>query len=140
LFESGEIAGAEQAARREVTIAPDSFDANLLLGRILRARHKAADAFPFLERAAALRPRSEFALVELAEAQIDNGGAARAAIVLEEIARHGGSSFGLHHALARAYRELGRQDKAARDEAARLHFEFFEKLRSRPGDTPATAR
>jgi predicted Zn-dependent protease len=138
LFESGEIAGAEQAARREVTIAPDSFDANLLLGRILRARHKTADAFPFLERAAVLRPRSEFALVELAEAQIDNGGAAQAAIVLEEIARHGGASFGLHHALARAHRVLGRQEEA--DEAAHLHVEFLEKLRSRPGDKPAMAR
>jgi|ERR1035441_1301406 predicted Zn-dependent protease len=117
LFESGDATGAEQSAREELAISSDSFETNLLLGRILRARHKTSESLTCLERAVAIQPRSELARIQLAEVVIDAGHADRAILMLDEVQQHAGSSSALHQALARAYRELGQTSEAARERA-----------------------
>jgi predicted Zn-dependent protease len=141
LFAAGEALGAEQAVREELVTSPNSFEANLLMGRILRTCHRGAEALPFLRKAADSQPPSEAAFVELAEATTDTAHPEEALSLLDETARRGGSSAELHRALARAYAALGRESDTQRErqlaaqrddnaQAEELHEQLLAKLGS----------
>jgi tetratricopeptide (TPR) repeat protein len=58
LLFTGDADGAEQALREALAGSPNDYEANYFLGSVLATRGRPAEARPFVERAAALRPQS----------------------------------------------------------------------------------
>jgi predicted Zn-dependent protease len=101
---------------------PDSPELNLLLGESWLESKEVAKAIPPLEKAVAADPKLLRARAVLGRAYVEDGQAARGVPHLEA-ALPTDEDGSLHLQLARAYRETGRADDAARTLAA------FQELR-----------
>jgi thioredoxin-like negative regulator of GroEL len=76
-YRNGDLAAAEQAFRQLATDRDDWYGGHYMLGRVLVARGKTAEALPELQRAFELEARPDVALM-LASAALDEGQPSRA--------------------------------------------------------------
>jgi predicted Zn-dependent protease len=121
-FIAHEYAEARPLLEELLKQEPDSAELNLLLGDSWLESREVAKAIPPLEKAVEADPKLLRARAALGRAYVEDGQAARGVPHLEAalLTDEDGS---LHLQLARAYRETGRPDEAARTLAA------FQELR-----------
>jgi tetratricopeptide (TPR) repeat protein len=111
LFATGDLAGSRKAFLKELEHDPNDFQANLHVGAMLRLDQNYAEALPYFQRAAAVRPNDtaiqyQIALVRLAEGKVEE---ARAS--LESIVKASPTFVEAHVSLATVYyREKRKQD------------------------------
>ena len=122
LFIAHEYAAARPLLEDLLKQEPGSADLNLLLGEAWLESKDSAKAIPYLEKAVEADPKLLRARASLGRAYVEDGPAARAVPHLEA-ALPTDEDGSLHFQLARACRETGRPDEAARTLAA------FEEIR-----------
>lgn len=107
---------AEQALRNAVQWAEQGALADewpaLDLGIFLLDQSRAAEALPFLKKAASLAPTSELCREKLGTALVAAGSAAEGVKELEAAARLAPNNPKIHFELGRAYRNAGELEKA----------------------------
>ncbi len=121
-FIAREYAAARPLLEDLLKQEPDSAELNLLLGESWLESRDVAKAIPPLEKALKADPKGLRARAALGRAYLENGEAARGVPHLEA-ALPTDEDGSLHLQLARAYRDTGRPDEAARILAA------FQELR-----------
>jgi tetratricopeptide (TPR) repeat protein len=101
-----EEAEAEEALREQIARTPNDFDANHRLGALMVTEARVAEAIPYLEHAAQIKPDDYGNAYELALANADAGNDARARDEVQALlARHDAAP--LHHLLAEVDEKLG---------------------------------
>jgi tetratricopeptide (TPR) repeat protein len=124
--------GAAKAFRRELEIDPNHFEANLLLGNLLRDGGRAEEALTYLNRAARLRSDDVAVKFSLGACYVALGRTEEALPLLESVAAAVPGHLQTHMQLAVVYHRLGRTEDVARERATvgRLQSEaetsFFE--------------
>jgi tetratricopeptide (TPR) repeat protein len=118
LMEENDWAGAVQAFRDEVAVDPNHFEAQLLLGTLLREEGHAEEALVHLERAARLRPDHVSVDFGLGCALADLGRDAEAVGHLERAVEKSPDDMKARVQLAGVYFRLGRTEDAARQREA----------------------
>lgn len=117
LLLTGDPDGAEAAFRKELSGHPNDYDANLGLGQILAERKQFAEALPFFEHAASLRPESGEPRVGRGECFAHTGELQKARVDLEFAAKSMPDSLDAHQNLAAVYAGLKMRADAAREQA-----------------------
>jgi len=105
--------GAVEAFRAELSIDPNHFESNLLLGTLLREEGKTGEALDHLRRAARLRPDDLAVRFSLGAACVSAGRLEEARDLLEPVARAAPSHLPTQVQLAVVYSRLGESEKAA---------------------------
>ncbi|HXK08954.1 MAG TPA: tetratricopeptide repeat protein [Vicinamibacteria bacterium] len=116
--ERSDWAGAMEAFRRELEIDPNHFESNLLLGSLLHEGARHAEALPYLEHAARLRPDDLRATFSLGAVEVALGRTEEALPLLEKVAAAAPDHLETQMQLAIAYHRLGRAADEARARAA----------------------
>lgn len=109
--------GASQAFRRELEVDPNHFEANLLLGSLLREGGRPEEALAFLTHAARLRSDDLAVKFSLGAAYVALGRTAEALPLLESVAAAVPGHVQTHMQLAVVYHRLGRTEDATRERA-----------------------
>jgi tetratricopeptide (TPR) repeat protein len=109
--------GASEAFRRELEIDPNHFDANLLLGNLLREGGRPEEALSYLAHAARLRSDDLAARFSLGAVYVALDRTAEALPLLESVAAAVPDHLQTHMQLAVVYHRLGRTEDAARERA-----------------------
>jgi Tfp pilus assembly protein PilF len=104
-----------RAYRAELAIDPNNYDANFQLAVLLKEDRLTAEALPYFQRAARLRPDGvaapyQISMIDLAEGRVD-----KARLALESIVRLAPKFAQAHSGLAAVYVRLGRLDDARRE-------------------------
>jgi tetratricopeptide (TPR) repeat protein len=122
LMEENDWAGAVQAFRDEVAVDPNHFEAQLLLGTLLREENRAEEALVHLERAEGLRAQHVSVDFGIGCALADLGRDAEAVGHLERVVEASPDHTKARVQLAGVYFRLGRAEDAAhqRDEVKRI--------------------
>ncbi|MCW5966417.1 MAG: tetratricopeptide repeat protein [Bryobacterales bacterium] len=105
---------AEAELRIEVQTNPSHYYAHLTLASELTDRGRAADAVPFANHAASLRPDSHIALGLLGKALLGAQRAEEAVPQLEEAVKLAPQNANVRYSLALAYARVGRKEDSAR--------------------------
>lgn len=113
--ESGDREGAMKAYREELAIDPNNYDANLNLGVMLKEDRLFAEALPYLQNAARLRPDSMAAPYQIAMTDLAQGNVEKARVALERVVRQAPKFAEAHAGLAAVYLRLGRREDAKRE-------------------------
>jgi Tfp pilus assembly protein PilF len=111
---------------------PDNYDALYGTGVCYRYSRSPADAVPLFRRALSVDPSSPAAKVALGESLLMTGNARDAVPLLEAAAKSDPNVRRVQALLARAYREVGRNDDARRA------FDRFREL-TKPGESDSLA-
>jgi tetratricopeptide (TPR) repeat protein len=106
LLLTGDADGAAAAFRKELENDPNNFAANLGLAQILTERKQVAQARPYVEKAALLRPESAEALTAHGEYDMATGDWRAARKVLEKAEEISPNSLTTHQDLAAVYDRL----------------------------------
>ena len=109
-----EVSEGERAWRESVERAPDSFDANHRLGKMLAENGKAREAIPYLERAAELHPVDYENAYDLALANESAGNYDRARAHAQSLLIHYDKAE-VHHLLGDSQEKLGNSLAAVRE-------------------------
>ena len=109
--------GAADAFRRELASDPDNFEANLLLGNLLREGAHHEEALPLLERAARLRPDDVASRFSLGAVYVALGRTEEALPLLDSVAATVPDHLQTHMQLAIVYHRLRRAADEARERA-----------------------
>jgi tetratricopeptide (TPR) repeat protein len=109
--------GASEAFRRELEVDPNHFEANLLLGSLLREGGKPEEALVYLTHAARLRSDDLAVKFSLGAAYVALGRTPEALPLLESVAAAVPGHLQSHMQLAIVYHRLGRTEDAARERA-----------------------
>jgi tetratricopeptide (TPR) repeat protein len=109
--------GAAQAFRRELEIDPNHFEANLLLGSLLREGGKPDEALTYLARAARFRSDDVAVKFSLGACYVSLGRTEEALPLLEAVAAAVPGHLQTHMQLAVVYHRLGRIEDVARERA-----------------------
>lgn len=107
-------AEAEKSLRDAVQQAPDSYDANHSLGKMLVENGKAREAIPYLERAGSLKPADYENAYDLALANERAGNHERARAGAQTLLAHGDQAE-VHHLLGDVLEKLGNPLEAVRE-------------------------
>jgi tetratricopeptide (TPR) repeat protein len=118
LMEESDWAGAVQAFRDEVAVDPNHFEAQLLLGTLLREENRPEEALTHLEHAGRLRPGHVSVHFGLGSVLADQGRDAEAVEHLERVVEENPDHMKAHVQLAGVYFRLGRTEDAAREREA----------------------
>jgi len=118
LMEESDWAGAVQAFRAEVAVDPNHFEAQLLLGTLLREENRPEEALTHLEHAGRLRPGHVSVHFGLGSVLADQGRDAEAVEHLERVVEESPDHMKAHVQLAGVYFRLGRTEDAAREREA----------------------
>jgi tetratricopeptide (TPR) repeat protein len=113
---------AESSFRSALAIDPNSFDALLMLGALLREQGRTEEARPLLEHALKLRPKEMRARYQYAVLLSSEGDDKKAAELLEALVKDVPGYTEAHRSLASIYFRLGRQADGRRER------EIAEKL------------
>ena len=103
--------------KRELAVDPNHFDANLLLGDLLREGGQPAEALVYLTRAARLRGDDLAVQFSLGAAYVALGRTAEALPLLKAVAAAAPDHLQTHMQLAIVYHRMGRTEDAARERA-----------------------
>jgi tetratricopeptide (TPR) repeat protein len=115
LMEENDWAGAVKAFRDEVAVDPNHFEAQLLLGTLLREENRPDEALAHLERAGRMRPDHVSVHYGLGSVLADLGRDAEALEHLERVVELSPDDMKARVQLAAVYFRLGRIDDAARE-------------------------
>ncbi len=115
LLTLNEPARAAEEYRRELEINPNDFDANLMLGVLLRKEDRYDDALKHLTRALELRPRTPDAAYQVALVEIAKGQHLDAQRSLEELIKRHPDFLEAHVSLATVYYRLKRKEDGDRE-------------------------
>jgi tetratricopeptide (TPR) repeat protein len=110
--------GAKAAFRDELALNPSHFEANLLLGTLLREEGRHEEALVYLLQAARVRGDDLALRFSLGAAYLALGRVAEAEPLLEGVAAAAPNHLPTHLQLAVLYHRLGRAADAARERAA----------------------
>ncbi len=108
-FIDSNLALAESSFRSALALDPNSFDALLSLGALLREQGRTDDARPFLEHALRLSPKEVRARYQYAVLCSSEGDDKRAAELLEALIKDMPEYTEAHRSLSSIYFRLGRQ-------------------------------
>jgi tetratricopeptide (TPR) repeat protein len=117
-MEENDWAAAVEAFRDEVAVDPNHFEAQLLLGTLLREENRPEEALPHLEQADRLRPGHVSVHFGLGSVLADQGRDAEAVEHLERVVEESPDHMKAHVQLAGVYFRLGRTEDAAREREA----------------------
>jgi Tfp pilus assembly protein PilF len=125
LLATGDRERAWRAFRRAVEQSPDSFDANLALGNVLRLEQKYEEALVYLRRAFALRESDLSVRHALAASYLGAGDAEKALELLEPLVQDAPEFVDAHVLLGTTYYRLRRREDGDRQREIieRLHAE-----------------
>ena len=115
LLRSADTVGAAKAFREELANDPNSFDANLQLGGLLRQEENLAEARKLLDRALFLRPGDFGARYQIAVIEVTEGRIEEARSALESIVKEAPEFSEAHVTLATVYYRLKRKDDGDRE-------------------------
>ncbi len=115
LLTLNEPARAMEEYRRELEMNPNDFDANLMLGVLLRKESRYDEAMKHLTRALDLRPRTPDAAYQLALVHMGAGRIAEAQAALEELIKRHPDFLEAHVSLATVYYRLKRREDGDRE-------------------------
>ncbi len=107
--------GAAEAFRRELALNPSHFEANLLLGELLRQEARHEEALPYVEHAARLHGDDLAVQFSRGALYLALGRTEEALPLLEQVAVAVPEHIQAHVQLAVAYHRLGRTADAARE-------------------------
>ena len=107
--------GAAEAFRHELEVNPSHFEANLLLGELLRQEARHEEALPYTEHAARLRGDDLAVQFSRGALYLALGRTAEALPLLEQVAAAVPDHIQAHMQLAVAYQRLGRKADATRE-------------------------
>jgi tetratricopeptide (TPR) repeat protein len=107
-FLSSDLQGAETAFRKALDLDPNSFDALLWLGTLLRQQGQLTEAHSRLERAIQLRPKDILIRYQLALQCSAEGDDKRAAVLLESLIKDAPEYTEAHRSLSTIYFRIGR--------------------------------
>jgi tetratricopeptide (TPR) repeat protein len=107
-FLSSDLQGAETAFRKALDLDPNSFDALLWLGTLLRQQGQLTEAHSRLERAIQLRPKDILVRYQLALQCSAEGDDKRAAVMLESLIKDAPEYTEAHRSLSTIYFRIGR--------------------------------
>ncbi len=110
--------GAKAAFRAELAIDPSHFEANLLLGTLLREEGRHEEALVYLQQAARVRAGDLALRFSLGATYLGLGRTAEALPLLEGVSAAAPNHLPTHLQLAVLYHRLGRTADAARERAA----------------------
>jgi protein O-GlcNAc transferase len=111
----GDQPAAERAFRQELSVNINDFEANLMLGSMLRTNQDFDDALIYLNRALAIHPGDLSARKLVASIKLQTGAVDEAATMFEAIVKDSPDSVDAHVQLATAYNRLKRKEDAARE-------------------------
>jgi len=114
-FLDSDMAGAEKAFTKAVSLDPGNFDARLWLGTLQREQGSFKEAHDNLDSALRLRPQDVRARFQFARLYSDEGEDARALTLLEALERDSPEFIEVHRTLATIYFRLGRPDDGRRE-------------------------
>lgn len=123
LMNVGEQQAAAAAFRRELAGNPNDFDANLLLGVLLRQDKLLGEAQTRFEKAASLRPRDVAAAYQLGAVRLERGDIEGARGMLEEVVALAPDFLEAHVSLSLAYYRLKRKADGDRHHAIVLELQ-----------------
>jgi tetratricopeptide (TPR) repeat protein len=107
--------GAAEAFRQELAVNPSHFEANLLLGELLREEGRLEEALPCIEHAARLRGDDLAVRFSRGALYLALGRTEEALPLLEQVTLAVPEHIQAHVQLAVAYHRLGRTADAARE-------------------------
>jgi tetratricopeptide (TPR) repeat protein len=107
--------GAADAFRQELAVDPSHFEANLLLGDLLRQEARPEEALPYIEHASRLRGDDLAVRFSRGALYLALGRTEEAVPLLEQVAAAVPNHIQAHMQLAVAYHRLGRTADAARE-------------------------
>ena len=107
-FLSSDLQGAETAFHKALDLDPNSFDALLWLGTLLRQQGQLTEAHSRLERAIQLRPKDILVRYQLALQCSAEGDDKRAAVLLESLIKDAPEYTEAHRSLSTIYFRIGR--------------------------------
>ncbi len=107
--------GAAEAFRQELAVNPSHFEANLLLGELLRQEGRHEEALPYVEHAARLHGDDLAVQFSRGALYLALGRTEEALPLLEQVAAAVPEHIQAHVQLAVAYHRLGRTADAARE-------------------------
>jgi tetratricopeptide (TPR) repeat protein len=132
LMSMGETEAAAAEFRKELAANPNDFDANLLLGILVRQGQGGEEAMALFRRAAAVRPGAPEALYQVGSLALERGETDDARQVLETVVAAAPEFTEAHVSLATAYYRLKRKADGDRERA--LAQELARKAQERePG-------
>jgi tetratricopeptide (TPR) repeat protein len=117
---------ARREFEAELALNPGDAAAEYEIGQILLVEQKPAEAVKHFERAVDIAPNFPEALLALAKARLDAKQYPEAIVLLESVVRLQPVNEPAHYSLMLAYRNAGRTDDAAREQAA------LDRLREPP--------
>lgn len=115
--ESNDWEGAKAAFRAELALNPSHFEANLLLGTLLREEGRHEEALLHLQQAARVRGDDLALRFSLGAAYLSLGRVAEAQPLLESVAAAAPKHVPTHLQLAVLYHRLGRNEDSTRERA-----------------------
>jgi Flp pilus assembly protein TadD len=109
LMSMGHTEAAAEEFRKELATNPNDFDANLVLGILLRQSQAVDEAMVLFRRAAAVRPGAPEALYQIGSVALERGETEEARRVLEQVVATAADFTEAHVSLALAYHRLKRK-------------------------------
>jgi len=117
LMRLGDTERAKVAFKTELATNANDFDANLYLGVLLRQDKQMEEALAYLQRAAQLRPREQYARYHLAAVYASAGKPAQALPLLEGVLKEHADFVEARVLLASVYYRLNRKEDGDREKA-----------------------
>jgi len=117
LMRLGDTERAKVAFKTELATNANDFDANLYLGVLLRQDKQMEEALAYLQRAAQLRPREQYARYHLAAVYASAGKPAQALPLLEGVLKEHADFVEARVLLASVYYRLNRKADGDREKA-----------------------
>lgn len=117
LMRLGDTERAKVAFKTELATNANDFDANLYLGVLLRQDKQMEEALAYLQRAAQLRPREQYARYHLAAVYTSAGKPAQALPLLEGVLKEHADFVEARVLLASVYYRLNRKADGDREKA-----------------------
>jgi len=117
LMRLGDTERAKVAFKTELATNANDFDANLYLGVLLRQEKQMEEALAYLQRAAQLRPREQYARYHLAAVYASAGKPAQALPLLEGVLKEHADFVEARVLLASVYYRLNRKADGDREKA-----------------------